>query len=104
MGCDDFLSVVTVNENGEKVINSYVSLIGETVYDSTVSLRNWRETEQINNYNLFSDDLLFTIVNNTEKIVVLGSDKAAIEINFFDGGYKYTAYLSTDGLSDAFDW
>ena len=103
MGCDDFLTVVTVNENGEKVIHSYISLIGDTVYDSTVSLKNWRDMEQIKDGDLLADDLLFTIVNKKENIVVLGNAEAAIEISFFDGGYKYTAYMSAEGLSEAFN-
>jgi hypothetical protein len=99
MGCDDVLTVVTVNENGEKVIHSYISLMGDTVYDSTVSLKNWRDIDDFS-----SDDLLFTIVNNKENIVVLGDAEAAIEISFFDGGYKYTVFMSADGLSEAFNW
>jgi hypothetical protein len=104
IGCDDVLTVVTVNEKGEKVIHSYLSLMGDTVHDSTVSLKNWRDMDQIKNDGDFSsDNLLFTIVNKKENIVVLGNDKAAIEISFFDGGYKYTAYVSADGLSQAFN-
>jgi hypothetical protein len=102
MGCDDFLSVVTVNENGEKVVHSYVSLINDTVYDSTVNLKNWRDSEQIKNADFSSDDLLFTVVNAKENIVVLGDAESAIEISFFDGGYKFTVYMSADGLSEAF--
>jgi hypothetical protein len=104
MGCDDVLTVVTVNENGEKVIHSYISLMGNTVYDSTVSLNNWRDMEQIKNGDLSSDNLLFTIVSNKENIVVFGDAEAAIEISFFEGGYKYTAYMSVDSLSNAFNW
>jgi hypothetical protein len=104
MGCDDVLTVVTVNENGEKVIHSYISLISDTIYDTTASLRNWRDTEQIKNDDFSSDNLLFTIVNKKENIVVLGNTEAAVEISFFDGGYKYTAYVSADGLSKAFNF
>jgi len=104
MGCDDVLTVVTVNEDGEKVIRSYISFIGNTVYDSTVSLRNWRDMEHINGGDLFSDGLLFTIVNNEENIVVFGDAKAAMEISFFDGGYKLTMYMATDGLSEIFNY
>jgi hypothetical protein len=103
MGCDDVLTVVTVNENGEKVIHSYISLVGNTVYDTTVSLKNWRDIEQLKNDDFSSDKLLFTIVNNKEKIVVLGNNEAAVEFSFFDGGYKYTAYISESGLSEAFN-
>jgi len=104
MGCDDVLTVVTINEKGEKVIHNYISLIGNTVYDSTVSIKNWRDMEQIKNDDDFSsDNLLFTIVNNKENIVVLGNAEAAVEISFFDGGYKYTAYVSAYGLSNAFN-
>ena len=104
MGCDDVLTVVTVNEDGEKVIRSYVSFIGNTVYDSTVNLRNWREVEHIKDSDLSSDNLLFTIVNNKEKIVVLGNADAAMEISFFEGGYKYVLYMATDGLSEIFNF
>ena len=47
MGCEDILTVVTVNENGEKVIHSYISIMGNNVYDSTVNLRNWRDIEEL---------------------------------------------------------
>jgi len=104
MGCDDVLTVVTVNEDGEKVIRSYISLISNTVYDSTASLRNWRDVEYIKNGDFSSDNLLFTIVNNNENIVVLGNAGAAIEISFFDGGYKYTMYMATDGFSEIFNF
>jgi len=104
MGCDDVLTVVTVNEDGEKVIRSYISFIGNTVYDSTASLKNWRDVEDIKNEDLSSDNLLFTIVNNKENIVVLGNAEAAMEISFFDGGYKYTMYMSADGLSEIFNF
>ena len=102
IGCDDVLSVVTVNEEGEKVFHNYISLIGETVYDATVSLKNWNDMERLKDGDLSPEDLLFTIVNNKENIVVLGTAEYAIEIKFFDGGYKYTAFMSADGLSEAF--
>ena len=104
MGCEEILTVVTVNENGEKVVRSYISIIGNNVYDSTVNLRNWRNIEELKNDDFSSDNLLFQIVNNTENIVVLGNADAAIEISFFDGGYKYTVYMSADSLTGAFTW
>jgi len=100
MGCDDVLSVVTLNEKGEKVVHSYISLMKDTVYDSTASLKNWRDIAENEEFSM--DNLLFTIVNKKENIVVLGNDEVAFEINFFEGGYKYTAYMSAKGLSDAF--
>jgi len=102
MGCDDVLSIVTVNENGEKVIHNYVSLIGETVYDTTVSLKNWRDMEQLKDDDFLSENLLVTIVSKKENIVVLGATDYAMEIKFFDGGYKYTVFMSADSLSKAF--
>jgi hypothetical protein len=96
MGCGDVLSVVTVNENGEKVFHNYISLIGDTVYDATVKLKNWKEMEQFKTDNFAFENLLFMIVNQKENIVVLGTDKYAIEIKFFDGGYKYTSFMSAD--------
>jgi hypothetical protein len=104
MGCDDVLSVVTVNENGEKVFHNYISLIGDTVYDATVKLKNWQEMEQLKDDDFSSENLLFTIVNQKENIVVLGTTEYAMEIKFFDGGYKYTAFMSADNLSEAFNF
>ncbi|GMO36016.1 MAG: hypothetical protein Ta2F_11900 [Termitinemataceae bacterium] len=102
MGCDDVLTIVTVNENGEKVIRSYISIIGDKVYDSTVTLKNWQESEFLKGDDFPLDNLLFKIVNNKENIVVCGNNESAIEISFFDGGYNYTAYVSSDELSKAF--
>ena len=102
MGCNDVLSVVTVNEKGEKVIHNYVSLIGETVYDATVSLKNWQDIGQLKGDDFSLENLLVTIVSKKENIVVLGTAEAAMEIKFFDGGYKYTAFVSADSLSKAF--
>jgi len=102
MGCDDVLSVVTVNEKGEKVIHNYISLIGDTVYDATVSLKNWKDMELLKDDDFSSENLLVTIVSKKENIVVLGTADYAMEIKFFDGGYKYTVFMSADGLSDAF--
>ena len=102
MGCDDVLSVVTVNENGEKVIHNYVSFIGDTVYDATLSLKNWQDMELLKDDDFSSENLLVTIVSKKENIVVLGATDYAMEIKFFDGGYKYTVFMSADGLSKAF--
>jgi len=104
MGCDDVLSVITVNDNGDKVIHRYISIMGDTVYDATVSIRNWREIEQLQDDDFLSEDLLFTIVSNKENIIVLGTDEYAVEIKMFDGGYKYTIFMSADGLSQAFNF
>jgi len=102
MGCDDVLSVVTVNENGEKVIHNYVSFIGDTVYDATLSLKNWQDMELLKDDDFSSENLLVTIVSKKENIVVIGTADYAMEIKFFDGGYKYTVFMSADGLSKAF--
>ena len=103
MGCEDILTVVTVNEDGEKVVRSYISIIGNNVYDATINFRNWRYIEELNNDD-FTSDQLFQIVNNSQNIVVIGNADAAIEISFFDGGYRYTVYMSADSLSEAFTW
>jgi len=102
MGCDDVLSIVTVNENGEKVIHNYVSFISDTVYDATVSLKNWQDMELLKEDDFSSESLLATIVSKKENIVVLGTDDYAMEIKLFDGGYKYTMFMSADGFSKAF--
>jgi hypothetical protein len=101
MGCD-VISVVTVNDSGEKVIHTFISLMGETVYDATVSVNNWREMAHFNEWNLSSEDLLFSIVSRQDNMVVLGTADYAIEVKFFDGGYKYMMFVSSDGLSNAF--
>jgi uncharacterized protein YcfL len=76
MGCD-VISVVTVNDSGEKVIHTFVSLIS-------------------------AEHLLFTIVSRQENMVVFGNADYAVEVKFFDGGYKYMMYISSDSLSSAF--
>ena len=102
MGCDDVLSVVTVDNNGDKVIHNYISFMSDIVYDATVNIRNWQDIEPLKDDDFSSDDLLFKIVSNKENIVVLGTTEYAMEIKIFDGGYKYTVFLSADGLSDVF--
>jgi len=102
MGCDDVLSVVTVDEKGEKVYHNYISLLGDTVYDATVNLKNWQDMKQLKDEKLSFDNLLFKIVSKKENIVVLGTDEYAMEIKFFDSGYKYTMFISADSLSKAF--
>ena len=102
MGCD-VISVVTVNDSGEKVIHTFVSLMGETVYDATVSVRNWREMAHFNEWDELSvENLLFTIVSRQENMVVFGNADYAVEVKFFDGGYKYMMYISSDSLSSVF--
>jgi len=96
--CDEVLSVVTVNKSGEKVVNNYVSLFSNDFYEKNVSLRTWRKASVFDEEPLadFADrkDLLFKIENKKENVVVLGDEEGAIEIVFFDGGYKCTIYTS----------
>jgi hypothetical protein len=108
MGCD-FLTVATVDENGETVEYTYISLVDNTVYDSTARLKNWRDVWRrnaaINGNNPSIDDswddtLLFTIVNEKENIVVFGDANGAVEMSFFNGGCKCAVYVSTDSLND----
>lgn len=101
--CDEVLSVVTVDENGEKVVNSYVSMFGDKVYDETASFKSWKDIELLRDEDAVDmDDLLFKIESKKENVIVLGDKDAAVEISFFDGGYKYTLFASTDSLSNAF--
>ena len=101
--CDEVLSVVTVGENGEKVVNSYVSMFGDKVYDETASFKSWKDIELLSDEDAVDmGDLLFKIESKKENVIVLGDKDAAIEISFFDGGYKYTLFASTDSLSNAF--
>jgi len=59
--------------------------------------------EQLKEDDLASGYLLFTIVSVKENIVVLGTAESAIEIKFFDGGYRYTAFVSAEAFSKAFE-
>ena len=103
--CDEALSVVTVGDNGEKVVNNYVSMFGKKVYDATATFRSWQDVnivgfddEKVKVADSISEmgTLLFKIENSKEKIVVFGDKDAAIEIKFFDGGYQYTIFISMD--------
>ena len=99
--CDEVLSVVTAGENGEKIVNNYVSIISDKVYDETVTFKSWQDLDIVN--DVVKDNLLLKIENKKEKIVVLGDKDAAIEISFFDGGYKYTVFSSMESLNHMFD-
>ena len=102
--CDEVLSVVTAGKDGEKVVNNYVSVIGDKVYDETVTFKSWQDLDIVNDEEVLEkDNLLFKIENKKDKIVVLGNEDAAIEIAFFDGGYKYTVYSSMESLNHMFD-
>ncbi|MBQ5646926.1 MAG: hypothetical protein IIV07_07665 [Treponema sp.] len=102
--CDEVLSVVTVGENGEKIVNNYVSVISDKFYDETVTLKFWQDIDFIKDEEFIEiDDLLFKIENKKENIVVLGDEESAIEISFFDGGYKYTVFSSIESLNRMFE-
>ena len=102
--CDEVLSVVTAGENGEKIVNNYVSIISDKVYDETVTFKSWQDLDIVDDEEVVEkNDLLFKIENKKEKIVVLGDKDAAIEISFFDGGYKYTVFSSMESLNYMFD-
>lgn len=103
--CDEVLSVVTVGENGEKVVNNYVSMFSDKVYDENVSMKTWKNIDVFEDEDFVEmmDDLLFKIESKKEKIVVLGDEDTAIEISFFDGGYKYTIFSSMADLNRMFN-
>lgn len=102
--CDEVLSVVTAGKDGEKVVNNYVSVISDKVYDETVSFKSWKDIDSVAEEEAVKqDNLLFKIENKKDQIVVLGDKDAAIEIAFFDGGYKYTVYSSMESLNHMFD-
>ena len=103
-GCDEVLSVVTCNEDGEKVVNNYISIYGDKVYDETSSIKSWTDLNIFNEGFLDindMDDLLFKIENKKENIVVFGSKDTAIELSFFDGGYNYTLFSSAESINSA---
>ncbi len=56
--CDEVLSVVTPGENGEKVVNNYVSMFSDKVYDESVSIKTW------NNLDIFEDKDVVEIVSD----------------------------------------
>lgn len=100
--CNEVLSVVTVDKNGEKVVSNYVSLISDKVYDESVSFKSWNDIELLSKeQSIAMDNLLFKIENKKENIVVLGDKDAAVELSFFEGGYKYTLFVSADSLSES---
>ena len=102
--CDEVLSVVTAGKDGEKVVNNYVSMLSDKVYDETVSFKSWQDVDIVDNEEVVEkDNLLFKIENKKEQVVVLGNEEAAIEISFFDGGYKYTVFSSMESLNHMFD-
>ena len=102
--CDEVLSVVTVGENGEKIVNNYVSVISDKFYDETVTLKSWQDIDFIKDEEFIEiDDLLFKIENKKENIVVFGDEESAIEISFFEGGYKYTVFSSIESLNRMFE-
>lgn len=101
--CDEVLSVVTVGEDGKKVVNSYISMGAETVYDESVTLKSWRDANLFNSKEIVKmNNLIFKIEDKERNIVVFGDKEAAVEIAFFDGGYKYKVFVSADTLSKAF--
>ena len=103
-GCDEVLSVVTPGEDGKKVVTNYISMFGDTVYDESVSLKSWRDIELFDSQEgVQMDNLLFKIENKKENVVVLGDKDAAIEISFFDGGYRYRFFTSLDSVNGMAD-
>jgi len=102
--CDEVLSVVTQSADGKKIVNSYVSMITDKVYDESSSIKSWQDIDIFEGEEIVNmDNLLFKIINKKENIVVFGDKDAAVEISFFDGGYKYTYFVSQESLSNAFD-
>ena len=99
--CGEVLSVVTAGKDGEKKVNNYVSIFNDKVYDETAKFKKWKDLSVFDDEEM--DDMLFTIENEKEKLVVCGDEEGAIEISFFDGGYKYTVFSSMDSLNEMFD-
>lgn len=99
--CGDLLSVVTKDDNGGKKVMNYISLVEDTVYDESASMKTWRELELFDDeYGIKQENLLFQIENKKENIVVLGNDEVALEFKFFDGGYNIVVYSALGDLED----
>lgn len=102
--CGEVLSVVTAGKDGEKVVNNYISILNDKVYDETASFKSWKDVTILDDEDVLElDDLLFKIVNKKDQIVVLGDEDSAVEISFFEGGYKYTVFTSMESLNHMFD-
>ena len=103
--CDELLSIVTAGENGEKIVKNYVSVISDKVYDETASFSSWKDTEILTDEDevVKMDALLFKIENKKEQLVVLGDKDSAVELSFFDGGYKFTVFASMDNFDNMFE-
>ncbi|MBQ0051793.1 MAG: hypothetical protein KBT11_07005 [Treponema sp.] len=99
--CNEVLSVVTPGENGEKKINNYVLMLGDTVYDETASMKSWENMDFFKK-DIDVNNLLFKIENKKDKMVVFGDEKAAVELTFGEGSYKYKFFASMDALNEAF--
>lgn len=96
--CDEVLSVVTLDEDGNKVINQYVLMFEEKFYDETVSLKTWQENFFTDELDIEMDELIFKIEDKKENLVVFGDTEAAVEMSFFEGGYNLKLFYSLDDL------
>ncbi|MCR4925721.1 MAG: hypothetical protein K5917_05470 [Clostridiales bacterium] len=102
--CDEVLSVVTEGKDGSKIVHNYISMISDKVYDESASMKSWRDIDPFGGESgIDMDNLLFKIENKKEKMIVYGNDESAVELAFFDGGYKYTAFVATEAFSEAMD-
>lgn len=101
--CDEVLSVVTENKNGEKVVNNYISMYKNSVYDKSVTIDSWENLVMFKGKNAIDKNkLLFTIKDKKENILVAGDAKSAVEVKFIDEGYTYTIFSSMDSMNKAF--
>ena len=102
--CDEVLSVVTAGKDGKRVVNNYYSILSDKVYDESVTFKSWQSIDIFDDDEVVEkDNLLFKIENKKEQIVVLGDEDAALEIAFFDGGYKYTVFSSLENINRMFE-
>lgn len=99
--CDEVLSVVTEGEGGEKIVTNYFSMLEDTVYDESASLKSWQDITLFEK-DIEMDDLLFKIENKKDNVVVFGSKEAAVELSFFEGGFKFKFFASMDELNNMF--
>lgn len=101
--CDEVLSIVSVDKDGEKVVTNYVSIVKNKVYDETISIKNWNEAEILEDVELDFDNLIFKSDDKKSKTIVVADEDCALEINFFDGGYKYVVFGSMGTLENSFN-
>ena len=74
-----YVASLTYALDGKKIVNSYVSMITDKVYDESSSVKSWQDIDIFEGEEIVNmDNLLFKIINKKENIVVFGDKDAAV--------------------------